>query len=124
QSNDFFVEDFRSSRWNGNPPKGEEFLVEHVRRYSQVKIAEEYGIHYFAEPNFSHMGQLLDERGPAYVTDNRRHIRVNNWVDENGQPSLLAAAEPLRISEEFAYQVAEVLRNRLFLALFHPQWYA
>lgn len=124
QANDFFTEGFRATRWNGRPPKGEEFLAEHVKRYSQAKIAEDYGLLYFAEPNFSHMGQLVSEEAPAYLSDNRRELRINNLPSEQGNGGQLAAPEPLRISPEFAHDAAAALKTRPFLALIHPQWYA
>lgn len=124
QANDFFAEGFRQSRWNGKPPKGEEFLAEHVKRYSQAKIAEMHGIRYFTEPNFSDMGQLVNAKVLAYLSDNRRQLRINNLPDDAGSSGLLASPEPLRISPEFAHEVVMALKTRPFLALFHPQWYA
>jgi hypothetical protein len=125
QANDFFAEGYRQTKWNGQAPEGETFLAEHVKRYSQAKIAEDHGIRFFVEANFSHMGQLVGEDSPAYLSDNRRQLRVNNLPDEQGNNMLLLAApEPLRITPEFAREVATALKTRPFLALFHPQWYA
>jgi hypothetical protein len=124
QANDFFAEGFRRTRWNGEPPQGEEFLVDHVQRYSQVKIANEHGLRFFVEPNFSHMGQLVSEEGPAYLSDNRRQLRINNLAPDQVPGGYLAAPEALRISPEFAREAAAVLKTRPFLALIHPQWYA
>jgi hypothetical protein len=124
QANDFFAEGYRQTKWNGRPPKDEEFLADHVKRYSQAKIAEHCGIKYFVEANFSHMGQLVTPAAPAYLSDNRRQLRVNNLPAADGREALLAAPEPLRISPEFAREVAMALKTRPFLALIHPQWYA
>jgi hypothetical protein len=123
QANDFFSEGFRQTRWNGQPPKGEEFLATHVRQYSQAKIAQDHGIEYFAEPNFSQNGVLVNETPPAYLSDNRRQLRINNLPEDAGGP-VLAAPEPLRIAPDFARAVALALKTRPFLALIHPQWYA
>ena len=126
QANDFFAEGYRQTRWNGQAPKDEEFLTGHVKQYSQAKMAEHCGIKFFVEHNFSHMGQLVTGTGvaPAYLTDNRRQLRVNNLPGSDGDGTLLAAPEPLRITPEFAREVATALKTRPFLALIHPQWYA
>lgn len=124
QANDFFEEGHRATRWNGEPPKEEEFLAEHVRRYSQAKIANQLGLVHFAEPNFTQNGELICDEPTAYLSDNRRQLRVNNLTDDGGPERFLMAPEPLRISRAFAQEVAAALRERPFLALFHPQWYA
>jgi hypothetical protein len=124
QANDFFAEGYRQTKWNGQAPKDEEFLVDHVKKYSLAKIAEDCGIKFFVESNFAHMGQLVTETAPAYLSDNRRQLRINNLPGGDGNGTLLAAPEPLRISPEFAREVAMALKTRPFLALIHPQWYA
>jgi len=124
QANDFFMEEFRTTRWNGRPPKGEEFLAKHVRRYSQTKIANDHGIRYFAEPNFSDSGGLVSEKMPAYLSDNHRRLRINNLPGGNSNGGFLDAPERFRIPPEFAHEVVAALRTRPFIALFHPQWYA
>lgn len=124
QANDFFSEGFRATRWNGRPPVDEEFLAEHVRRYSQAMIAKDFGLSYFAEPNFTFNGELVSDEPPAYLSDNRRELRINNLPGDGGFDRVLAAPEPLRISSAFVQEAAEALKTRPFLALIHPQWYA
>jgi hypothetical protein len=120
QGNDFFKEGFRRSKWNGNPPKGEEFFAEHVRRYSHRKIAQECGLEYFAEVKFLHNGHTLSEESMLYLSDNRRAMEIRNIP---GRHDNLICDTPFKITPEFTALAMDVLRRRPFLTLLHPQWY-
>jgi len=116
---DFFEEDAARSTWDGKPPVGEEYLTEHVRRYSYRTLAQEFGIVYLAEERFRRDGNLIGEAPLTYASDNSHSLQIRNLA----RGGLLAAPERFRIPPEFARTAAEALRAQPFLALFHPQWF-
>jgi hypothetical protein len=119
QGNDFFEEEFRRSKWTGNPPKGEEFFAKHVRRYSHAKIAEQCGLEYFAEVKFLHNGRTISDEHMLYMSDNRRALEIRNIPGGDN----LVCDTPFRITAEFTALAIDVLKRRPFLTLLHPQWY-
>jgi len=120
QSNDFFREEFRKIRWDGKPPKGEEYLAEHVKRYSHRELAQSLGIKFFPELNFLRNGERLNARHMSYISDNTRHITANRlW----GNDKQLTVTTPFRITEKFVTKTTTRLKRQPFLVLLHPQWY-
>lgn len=120
QANDFFVEEFRRTKWNGLPPVGEEYLVDHVRKYSHKKIAADFGLEYFSEVHFVHNGEMVTENNMLYLLDNRRTLELRNCPDTGDNfpcPTLF------RVQKKWTREAIDILKQRPFLALFHPQWY-
>ncbi len=120
QANDFFTEEFRRSKWNGRAPEGEEYLADHVRKYSHKTIARDLGIEYFAEVNFVRRGEIVNDESMLYLSDNKRALELRNIP---GRAENYSAPVQFRIAPEFTRDAAAILKERPFLALFHPQWY-
>lgn len=120
QGNDFFEEGYRRTKWNGNPPKGQEFYARHVRRYSHRKIAEDCGLEYFTEMKFLHNGLPLANEQMLYLSDNRRAMEIRNIP---GRKDNLVCDKTFSITPEFTAAAIEALKQRPFLTLLHPQWY-
>jgi hypothetical protein len=120
QGNDFFEEEFRRTKWTGDPPKGEEFFAQHVRRYSHLRIAEECGLEYFAEVKFLREGRPISDDQMLYLSDNRRALEIRNIP---GQDENLVCDRNFAITPEFTALAIAALRQRPFLTLLHPQWY-
>lgn len=122
RARDFFAQDFFREfdyrrRFDGTPPRGEEELAGHAGRYSLETIARERGLVYFAEACFVAGGQVLRKSAMPYLTDNSRTLSLLHAGED------MADERPFRISETFADRAARVLKDRSFLALFHPQWF-
>lgn len=124
QANDFFVDEFRQSQWDGIAPEGDEGLADHVRKYKHRKLFKRFGIEYVADVNFVERGKLITRGSMMYLSDNQRRIRVGNIVRSIVPSGVLEAPEMFAIPPAFAGDAARVLGRRPFLALFHPQWYA
>jgi hypothetical protein len=123
QANDFFRERYRKTKWDGQPPEGEEMLAEHAFKYSHQRLAGRFGLEYFAEVNFLRQGELLTTESMLYVSDNARAIRISSipkWIAPVDQ---MSAEKPFVIDDAFIAKATGVLKKRPFLALFHPQWY-
>jgi hypothetical protein len=120
QGNDFFKEGFRRTKWNGNPPKGQEFYAEHVRCYSHRKIAEDCGLEYFAEMKFLHDGKPIADEQMLYLSDNRRVLEIRNIP---GRKDNLVCEKTFGVTPEFTTAAIDALKQRPFLTLLHPQWY-
>jgi hypothetical protein len=120
QGNDFFEEEFRRTKWTGDPPRGEEFYAQHVRRYSHGKIAQDYGLEYFAEVKFLHNGRQISDEQMLYLSDNRRSLEIRNIPSSAHN---LICDKPFTITPEFTALAIDVLKRRPFLTLLHPQWY-
>ncbi|HVU22313.1 MAG TPA: hypothetical protein VHE09_16405, partial [Rhizomicrobium sp.] len=114
---DFFTEMKFRSTWDGEPPSSEPVFAEHVGRYSFKTLAEQHGLRWFAEANFVADGAVISTQPLAYLTDNRKTMMVLNTPAGD-----ISDAAPFRVSEDFASRAAEALKDRSFLALFHPQW--
>lgn len=123
QANDFFREKYRRSKWDGLPPEGEEELAKHTYIYSYRRIANQFGIDYFAEVNFQERGKLLTTEPMMYVSDNARAIRISSIPKDVRSREVVTAQKPFVIDADFIRDATDVLRQRPFLALFHPQWY-
>jgi hypothetical protein len=123
QANDFFVDEFRKSKWDGVAPAGQEMLAEHVRQYKHRKLHRKLGIDYVADVNLVEKGRLIVRESMMYLSDNQRRLRIGH-VDKRAVPSgTLEASELFSISPDFSAQAIRVLVRRPFLALFHPQWF-
>ena len=116
-AHDFFAEMKFRSTWDGEPPSSEPLFAEHVGRYSFKTLAEQHGLRWFAEANFVADGAVLSSQPLAYLSDNRKTIALLNTPSGD-----IDDATPFRISDDFASRAAEALKERPFLALFHPQW--
>ncbi len=114
---DFFAEMKFRSTWDGEPPSSEPVFAEHVGRYSFRVLAEQHGLRWFAEANFVADGAVISTQPLAYLSDNRRTMMVLNTPGGD-----ITDTTPFRISDEFAARAADALKERPFLALFHPQW--
>jgi hypothetical protein len=121
QGNDFFKEGFRRSRWNGNPPAGQEFYAEHMRRYSHRKIAKECGLEYFAEVRFLRRGRLISKEQMLYLSDNHRALEIRNIPGRRKND--LTCEKEFGVTPQFTAAAIEALKMRPFLTLLHPQWY-
>jgi hypothetical protein len=119
-ANDFFMRSFRWSKWSGKPPAGEEFFAEHVGKYSRRKIWKEFGIEYFSELNFTRRGKRVSRSRLLYVSDNTRTLEISNVG--KGVAKLSCAAQ-FRIDEDWIEKAVDMLAERPFMALMHPQWY-
>jgi hypothetical protein len=123
QANDFFLDEFRKSRWDGVPPEGQEMLAEHVGQYKHKRLFRKCGIEYVADVNLVHRGRLIVDSPMMYLSDNQRRLRIGH-VEGMAKPErTMEAPELFRITPEFTARAAAVLAKRPFLALFHPQWY-
>ncbi len=120
QANDFFTEPFRRTKWSKRPPHGEEFLAEHVNRYSRTRIATDFGLTYFSEVNFVRDGLLVNRAPMLNISDNARALEVCNWPKTSDR---FVCPTPFRVQKEWAQKAVWMLTRRPFLALFHPQWY-
>jgi hypothetical protein len=116
---DFFAKPQRGLRWNGTPPKGEEFLADHVRKYSRQTLWRDFGIEFFSELMFTRRGKPLNKSALVNVTDNSRSLEVHRLVEDVP----LKPSTPFRIDTDWAKEAAGVLARRPFLMLAHPQWY-
>jgi hypothetical protein len=120
QASDFFMPKFRRSKWSGTPPAGEEFLAEHVGKYSRQKIWSDFGIEFFCEVAFTRRGLRIAKRPLLNVSDNARTLAL-------GQVSKIAkhVAGPaqFRIDAGWTREALPILSRRPFLMLTHPQWY-
>jgi hypothetical protein len=114
---DFFRELSFRSTWDGRAPDGEPSMAEHVNRYSFADLAREHGLRWFAEANFIADGRVLSSQPLAYLSDNRKTMALLNTAQGE-----INDAAPFRISQGFAARAADALKDRPFLALFHPQW--
>ena len=123
QANDFFSEGLRRTRWSGQAPKGEEYLVGHMGRYSQVKIARDFGIHYFVETYLAQDGKRVNAKLPVYLSDNRSTFHINRLPSKRWARGELDSTEAFRLEPEFAREAAAAIATRPFIALLHPQWY-
>jgi hypothetical protein len=121
QANDFFKEGYRRTKWNGNPPKGQEFYAQHVRCYSHRRIAEECGLEYFAEVKFLEKGSAIARKQMLYLSDNRRSLEIRNVAGRRRKN--LVCEKEFAITPEFTAAAIEALKQRPFLSLLHPQWY-
>jgi hypothetical protein len=118
QANDFFHDGVRKSKWDGKIPKGEAQLAPHIRAYSLLKLAEEFGLSYFPEVNFLRNGKRLTHRPITYLSDNQHAFALRTG---SGERHSLSA--PYRLDSEFLNELLSSLARQPFLALFHPQWY-
>lgn len=115
---DFFDMPKRRSKWNGAPPAGEEFLADHVRRYSREELWRYFGIEFFSELAFSRRGLPIGKSRMLYVTDNSRSLALSRAIKNAPK-----APVPFRIDADWAAKMARTLARRPFLMLTHPQWY-
>jgi len=114
---DFFEEMKFRSTWDGEPPSSEPVFADHVGRYSFKTLVEQHGLRWFAEANFVADGAVVSSQPLAYLTDNRKAMALLNI--EAGD---ISDTTPFRISDDFASRASKTLKDRPFLALFHPQW--
>ncbi len=114
---DFFEEMKFRSTWDGEPPSSEPMFAEHVGRYSFKTLAEQHGLRWFAEANFVADGEVLTSQPLAYLSDNRKTMALLNTPDGD-----ISDDAPFRITDAFAARASQALKERPFLALFHPQW--
>ncbi len=120
---DFFAEDRAVTRWDGKPPEGEEYLVEHIGRYSYGELARRFGIRYLSERVFRVDGAVLGGNALVYLSDNGRALQVQGIPDAKGRYDELTAPVPFRLPRDFTRQAVERLKQNPFVALFHPQWF-
>lgn len=123
QANDFFLDEYRKTKWDGIAPEGQEMLAEHVGRYKHKRLYRKCGIEYVADVNLVHKGQLIVQSPMMYLSDNQRRLRIGHVENKAKGERTMEAPELFRITPEFTAQAAKVLARRPFLALFHPQWY-
>ena len=116
-AHDFFAEMKFRSTWDGEPPSSEPVFAEHVGRYSFKSLAQDHGLHWFAEANFVADGEVLSSQPLAYLSDNRKTVALLNTPGGD-----ISDDVPFRISSAFADKAASALKTQPFLALFHPQW--
>jgi hypothetical protein len=117
---DFFKPRFRRSKWNGKPPAGEEYLLDHVGKYSRRKIWTDFGIEFFSEVAFARRGRRISRVSMLNVTDNGRSLEVCNVSRDVKR---FAGPEPFRIDKDWTEEAVEILTQRPFVMLTHPQWY-
>lgn len=117
---DFFDPSFRRSKWNGKQPVGEEYLAEHVGRYSRAKIWDDFGVEFFSENVFTRRGLRIARRSLLAVSDNSRSMNVSR-----ASRALKRYSGPaqFRIDRAWAREAAALLSRRPFVMLTHPQWY-
>ena len=123
QANDFFVDGFRKSKWDGRPPEGQESLAEHVRQYKHRKLYRKLGIEYVADVNLVHKGELIVDSPMMYLSDNQRKLRIGHVEAKAVADRTVEAPELFTITPEFTSIATRALVRRPFLALFHPQWF-
>lgn len=119
---DFFSEDRARSVWDGVPPQGDEFLADHVGRYSYAALYEMFGISDLVESHYRYRGERIFPDALLYLTDNSRSLQLTN-IPGDGGTSAMTAAVPFRLPSDFAVEIAPILSGQRFLALFHPQWF-
>lgn len=115
---DFFEDGKHVSAWDGIAPVGDEQLVEHFGLYSLHELQARSGIRYLAETTFGNAGTMIRPFVPLYISDNTRVLRTSG-----GRKQRVRGDRPFRISYVLARRIAGQMRQRPFLALFHPQWY-
>jgi hypothetical protein len=93
-------------------------LAEHLGRYSLRALQAATGIRYLAETTFGNAGTMIQPIVPLYISDNTRTLRTSG-----GRRQRLRGDQPFRISHVLARRMAAQMKQRPFLALFHPQWY-
>lgn len=120
---DFFAEDQPISRWDGKPPQGEEYLVDHIGRYSYGELATKFGIKYLSERVFRVDGKLLHDNSLLYASDNARALQILGVPDAQGAFEELTCPEKFRLPAAFTEQAIAKLKEGPFVALFHPQWF-
>ena len=123
QANDFFADEFRKSKWDGIAPEGQEMLAEHVRQYKHRKLYRKLGIEYVADVNLVKKGKLIVRESMMYLSDNQRRLRIGHVPKRVVPSGIFEASELFSIPPEFIAQAVEILVQRPFLALFHPQWF-
>ena len=123
QDNDFFSDEFRQSKWDGVAPEGDEMLADHVHQYKHKRLFKRFGIKFVADVNLVRRGKLLTRGAMMYLSDNQRRIRIGNIDTKIESSGILAAPDLFAIPQAFADEAVSVLKQRPFLALFHPQWY-
>lgn len=123
QANDFFADEFRSSKWDGVPPEGQEMLADHVHKYRHKKLFRKLGIEFVADVHLVARGELIVRGSMMYLSDNHRRIRIGNIEQKLVRGGIVEAPELFSIPPDFIAEAANVLIQRPFLALFHPQWY-
>jgi hypothetical protein len=116
---DFFGKTGKRLRWNGTPPAGEEFLAEHVHKYSRRKLWRDFGIEFFSELAFTRRGLPVGKSRLLYATDNSRSLGLSRPIKKTRRK----APVPFRIDADLAAKLAQKLARRPFLMLTHPQWY-
>jgi hypothetical protein len=120
---DFFIEDRAVTRWDGKPPEGEEYLVEHIGRYSYGELAARFGIRYLSERVFRVDGQVLGGHPLQYASDNARALQVLGVPDARGKYDELTCPAPFRLPQSYTREAIARLKQSPFVALFHPQWF-
>jgi hypothetical protein len=84
------------------------------------KIWEDFGVEFFSEVAFARKGRRIARASMLNVTDNGRSLEVCNVAR---QVKRFSGPTPFRIDAAWTREAAEILAQRPFVMLTHPQWY-